>query len=511
MIFKDFPEIIGHHSTYHPEKIFCHEISTQRSFTYFQFSQHINQCSNYLSSLGLVTGNKVTLCLNNSYVFLVIYFSTLKINAGINPLPTTLSIEEIRKNIHFLESDFLVLNEKHKGNDFNILNDILFVDTNQQEFFKIIENYSTEFSNRIKDENSIACYYYTSGTTSDPKCIMYSHLNMIALISSMSRSFRFNHDDNHLGFLPLGHTAITNYQMLPVIYNASTLILCDNFTRIRPVFWDLITKYKITYVEAVPTILFMMLNTPYNDDIIANNTTLKYIGCGSAPLSIDIQLQFQRRFKIPIANLYGLSETGPSHFDNPFEDNWEPGSIGIPIDANECKIIKNKKSYAKHGEIGEIALKGNNVFIGYYKNSEAHKRVMLNEYFLTGDLGYQDDNGKFYFADRKKDLIIKGGVNILPGEIEEVLYQIKEIEMAAIIGIKDVVFGEDILAFVKLRHKDAISKEKIYEYLDKKLNYFKLPKELYIIDKIPIGPSGKILKRELISGFKNGLYGTTSK
>jgi long-chain acyl-CoA synthetase len=330
---------------------------------------------------------------------------------------------------------------------------------------------------------------------------------MVSLIHSMTVSFRFKFDDIHIGFLPLGHTAITNYSLLPVIYNASTLILCENFMKIRAEFWKIVNRFKATYVEMVPTLLFMMLNTPYDQADIENNKTLKYVGCGSAPLSLDTQLDYKEKFGIPVINLYGLSEAGPTHFDDPFREGWEPGSIGIPIHNCECIILREDKSEADINEIGEIALKGDNVFIGYYNNEEAYREVMHNDYFLTGDLGYKKEDGQFYFVDRKKDLIIKGGVNIVPGEVEEVLYQLKDIEVAAVIGIPDAIYGEDVVAFVKPVKNVQISEDEIRSYCLQHFQEFKCPKRVIIIDKFPLGPSKKILKRELKQQYTEGHYG----
>ncbi|MDD5166217.1 MAG: MarR family EPS-associated transcriptional regulator [Candidatus Omnitrophica bacterium] len=504
--FGNFSEIIEFNARKYPQKLFCVDHSTDRSITYAEFNSYVNRCCNFLKDMSVGEGDIVSVCIKNGIAFMIIYFASMRLGASVNPLPASLSYQEIKKNMEFLPVKLLFAEDRFKGNDFTGKGSVFFMDYKHDCFFDAISKYPPSYKSII-NEDSIACYYYTSGTTNNPKCIMYTHKNMVSLVRSMTKSFHFAFSDIHLGFLPLGHTAITNYQLLPAVYNASTLLLYENFMKLRADFWKIIRDNSVTYVEVVPSVLFMMLNTPYQDADIAGNTTLKYIGCGSAPLAVDIQKQAREKFGIPVANLYGLSETGPTHFDDPFRDGWRPGSVGKPIDACECRIFREDKTDADIGEVGEIAVKGDNVFRGYYKNDAAYQQVMHNGYFLTGDLGYKDKDGYFYFADRKKDLIIKGGVNIVPAEVEEVLYQLQEVQIAAVIGIEDVIYGEDVVAFVKLKDGFIIGEDKIKVFCAENLQGIKCPKEIYIIDDMPLGPSGKILKKELKKRYAENYYG----
>ena len=320
---------------------------------------------------------------------------------------------------------------------------------------------------------------------------------MLSLIESISDEFGFNSDDIFLGVLPVGHTAIINYQFLPCALVGGRIIIVKNFNSIRPNLWNIINEFSITNFQIVPTILFSMLSTPYEEINIKNNKTLKYLSCGSAPLSINIQEKTKKLFNIPVANLYGLSETGPSHFDNPINEDWKPGSIGFPLTVNECVIIDANNNECSIGEIGQIALKGKNVFKGYFRNEKATKNAFYNDYFLTGDTGYKDGEGRYFFADRIKDLIIKGGVNIVPGEIEELIYKIDDVISVAIIGKEDKLFGEDLVAFVKKSPTSKIDGNYIISFLSDYLQPLKIPRDIRFINKMPIGPSGKILKKEL--------------
>lgn len=505
MSFASFSEIIEFNAGEYPGKVFCIEYMTGKKITYGEFNKYINQCCNFFTVCSLKKGDIVSVCVRNSFAFIVIYFACIRFNAAINPLPFSFSYQEIRKNLKCLPINILFIDGRYRDEKFDVIGQVFFMNGNYDHFFEMLSKYSCDYRYDVEEER-VACYYYSSGTTSNPKCIMYTHKNMVSLVKSMTKSFDFSFETIHLGFLPLGHTAITNYSLLPAIYNANTLVLCESFMKIRSHFWKIVNEYSSTYVEVVPTILFMMLNTPYQESDISMNKTLKYIGCGSAPLALDIQKRFQDKFNIPVVNLYGLSETGPTHYDNPLRQGWQPGSIGKEISGCECIVLREDKSRAGIGETGELAIRGNNVFVGYYNNDKAYREAMHEEFFLTGDLGFKDSNGLFFFVDRKKDLIIKGGINIVPAEIEEVLYQMDKVQIAVAVGIDDIVYGEDLIAFVKLKEGCSVGKNEIKLFCSQNLQDIRRPKNVYIVDEIPIGPSGKVLRREFRRRYEGGYY-----
>jgi len=445
--------------------------------------------------MGVVADDVVTISIPNSISFIIFYIAGIRSGIRINPCPSTLSEHELVKNINFVESRLLIT---HKLFDVDSIpaNCLSFKFNNDDDLLLKLEHYTDQKYERKICSDDIACIYYSSGTTGNPKCVLYSHKNMISLIRSIVNDFQFLSESIHLGVLPLGHTAITNYQFLPSLYAGSTLFLADNFNSVRQDFWKIVVDFNITYLQVVPTILFAMIATPYDEELVKANRTLKYIGCGSAPLSIESQKNFYKKFNVKVANLYGLSETGPSHFDNPLLPNWEAGSIGYPLSVNDCKIFSKDLNELKAGKIGQIGLKGDNVFVGYYKNKKAYKHVFFNDYFLTGDLGYKDETGKYYFADREKDLIIKGGVNIIPGEIEETIFKLKNVQSAAVIGVPHELFGEEIIAFVE-KKDDSLEKNHVIDVLTKHLQPLKRPNRIIFVDNMPLGPSGKILKRKL--------------
>jgi len=328
----------------------------------------------------------IMVVLPNSICYLEYFLSVLDTNNIFNPIPYFTSIKELKTVIQYIEPACIVTDREDIVQEFSDKCQIInTVDTPLPE--KPLMDMDKDI-----DENSPAALYYSSGTTGDPKGVLYSHKNMISLISSINREFNFTEDDSQFAFLPFGHTASINYNILPALMTGSNLYISRGFEELRDKFFEVLSEYGITYTEIVPTVLLMLLKLDV-DISHYDLSCLRFIGCGSSTLPLTSQKEFTSKYGIGVGNLYGLSETGPSHIDDPLEKDWKPGSIGRPLDVNVCKIADD----------GEILLKGDNIFIGYYKNQRLYDQVVRDGWFHTGDLGFERDE-KFYFVDRKKDL-----------------------------------------------------------------------------------------------------------
>lgn len=423
----------------------------------------------------------VMVILPNSIFYLEYFLAILSTNNIFNPIPYFTSLQELRTVLSYAEPVCVVTDRediiKEIQHELRVINPL--TDPLPEKPF--------EDADKDIDEDSPAALYYSSGTTGDPKGVLYSHKNMVSLIASILRGFRFTKDDNHLAFLPFGHTASINYNILPALMAGSNLYISKGFENLRNNFFEILNKYKITYTEIVPTVLFMLIKL--NIDISKYDLrALRFIGCGSSTLPISSQKEFIDKYGIKVCNLYGLSETGPSHIDYPLEADWKPGSIGIPLDVNECRIIND----------GEILLKGENIFVGYYKNEKLYKQVVKDGWFHTGDIGSERD-GKFYFVDRKKDLIIKGGINIVPMEVEEVFYKHPEVHECVVVGKEDKMVGEDTVAVVvpKNNHNGVDLVRELKNLCKSQLSNYKIPSRILLWDKLPKTHSNKLLRRKV--------------
>ncbi|MFC1853795.1 class I adenylate-forming enzyme family protein [candidate division CSSED10-310 bacterium] len=496
---KNFSEVITYHSVVNPNRIFIFDVSSQRTYSYQTFNLTVTKTANFLISQGVQSGDRITAVISNSPEYCFFYFASLRLGAVFNPIPMAAHKEEINKYIKLVEPSLVVIDQQRQAEFEQTERNFYFVPVGKERLFEqSIRTMPDKLPHPIEiNEEKPACLYYSSGTTNEPKGVLFSHKNMISNISSICRAFRFNPDNEiHLVFLPLGHTASINYSLLPCAYRGGKIILAVDFWRVRTKIWKLIEEHRVTYMETVPTILYSLLNI-YRKKIDHDISSMNFVGCGSAPLQKSIQGEFQERFHLKVANLYGLSETGPSHIDYPLEPGWEHGSIGFPLDVNEVKIVGDDGQPLKTNETGEIVIKGDNVFVGYFKNETLYQEVVKDGYFYSGDLGYKDDQGMFHFVERKKDLIIKGGINIVPGEIDEILMQVPAVKEAVTIGCPNTLFGEDIKSFVVLKDGMTGSSEQIIKFCGQFLPPYKIPTEIEIVESIPKTYSGKLLRKKL--------------
>ncbi len=498
---ENFSEVIYYHAEQNPDRVFIYDVRSGRTYTFKEFNTAVEKTANYLVSRGVQKGDRVTVVIENSPEFCFFYFAVIRVGAILNPMPFTSHKEEIKKNVRQVEPRMVFIDERKKR-EFGekiVEENIIFVPVGaERKFEKSIEGMKDTLAEEITfNENSPACLYYSSGTTAEPKGVLYSHKNMISLTSSICRGFKFStQEEVHLIMLPLGHTASTNYSLLPCAYIGGKIVMAESFWHIRTKIWKLIETHQVTYMEVVPTVLYSILNI-YRREINENISSMLFVGCGSAPLQKGVQTEFQERFHLKVANLYGLSETGPTHIDDPLAPNWQPGSIGKPLDVNEIKIFNENDEELGPNETGEIVVKGDNVFVGYYKNNALYNKVVRNGYFFTGDLGYRDENGIFYFKDRKKDLIIKGGINIVPGEIDEILMLHPAVKEGVTIGVPDEMFGEEVKSFVVSKDGMTVTSGEIITHCSKYLPKTKVPKFVDIVKDIPRTHSGKLLRKEL--------------
>jgi len=497
---KNFSEIIYYQAEHHGNRVFIFDVRSQRTYTFSQFNRVVEKTANFLLSKGIEKGDRVTVVIENSPEYCFFYFALIRVGAWVNPMPFTSHKEEILKNNRLVTPRWTFIDtRKEKEFKEEEKENVIFIPVSEERIF---ENGLADLPEKLVkpvplEENSPACLYYSSGTTSDPKGVLFSHKNMIADISSICRGFKFSPEHEvHLLMLPLGHTASTNYSMLPCAYIGGKIIMAEDFWHIRTKIWKLIESHRVTYMEVVPTVLYSILNIyrrPIDNDI----SSLRYIGCGSAPLQKAVQTEIRERFGLRVANLYGLSETGPTHIDDPLAPGWESGSIGRPLDVNQVKILDDEDKELPPGQVGEIAVKGDNVFVGYYKNRSHYDQVVKDGWFHTGDLGYRDENGVFYFVDRKKDLIIKGGINIVPGEIDEILMKHPAVKEGVTIGVPDPMFGEEVKSFIVLKDGMSAADEEIIAHCARYLPKTKVPKFIEIVDDIPKTHSGKLLRKKL--------------
>ncbi len=512
-------ELIETQAMKYKERIYFISPDTEEEITYEELDLRINRTANLLLSSGVKKGDKVGILLPNIPEFLYIYFAAMKIGAVAGPINILLKGTEISYIVNnseatalFFDEEFLPIIKEIQA-DLPLVNNFFVIGEQSGTFLSFTEEVSKQTDqlqpiDLVPDDE--AMIIYTSGTTGHPKGVLLTHRNLVADARNIATWHRFKPEDRAMCILPLFHVNGEVVTVITPLYYGGSVVMPKRFSASR--FWPTISKYHVNWFSAVPTNLTILLNTEY-DTTQYDLSSLRFVICGAAPLPVEVQRNFERTFGIYIIEGYGLSETTCYSSFNRHPPKGEEafgvgneyrrlGSIGLPV-GNEMRIVDNDGKELPAGERGEIVIRGENVMKGYFKRPEANEEAFQNGWFHTGDVGYRDEDGYFFITDRKKDMIIRGGENIYPREIDEVLYQHPKVRDAATVGIPDEKYGEEVRSFIVLHNGEHASAEEFIDYCHQRLATFKCPREIVFVSEIPKGPSGKLLRRKLIEMYGN--------
>lgn len=498
-----------------PDKPFLFSEADGRSFTYADFHEAVDRAARMLSAEGIAKGDVVSLLMPNSAEYIIGYFACWQLGALAGPVNSLLKEHEIEFVMNNSEAKAILVGSEFRERVENIkqvlphLRSIISFDDEAeatQRYARLLR--ASEESSRqdacVPDDDAIIIY--TSGTTGKPKGCLLTHGNVIANARQISQWLSFTEDDRLLTIMPLFHMNAVSVTTMSALYAGASTVVSPKFSGSK--FWNIISDYQITSFGSVATMLSMLLHT-YPGGVPEGLKTdqLRFAMCGSAPVPAEVMRRFEETFNCPVIEGYGLSESTCRSTFNPTDGRRRPGSCGLPI-GNEMKVVDDNDNEVVDGELGEIVLRGENILKGYFKNPEATERAFRGGWFHTGDVGYRDADGFFYIVDRKTDMIIRGGENIYPREIDEVLYQHPAVAAAATIGVPDPLYGEEVAAFVVLKDGAQASEQELIDHCKAELADYKCPKTVHVVKDIPKGPTGKLLKRELAKIYASG--GATS-
>ena len=398
--------------------------------------------------------------------------------------------------ILFVSSKYIDLAQKIIA---NVSRNIEIIEIDKNIFVDQLEGTNNEKIWKI-DQDDPALLMYTSGTTGKPKGVMLSHKNILAGGKNVALSHKLKTNDRALCVLPLYHINGAVVTVLGPLVSQSSLILCERFSVTN--FWKFISTFNCTWFSIVPTIISSLLNKFSAEEI--NSLNLSHVRFGrsaSAALAPETHRQFEEKFKITMIETMGLTETCAPILSNPLPPGKiKYGSPGIPY-GNKVKIVDSELQDVPRNTVGQICVKGANVMKEYYKNPEETKKSFIEDWFLTGDLAIMDSEDYVFVRGRIKELIIKGGENISPREIDDVLYQYPDVIEAAAFAMPCSHYGEKIEAGVVVKNKMSLKSEDIILHCKKYLGDFKTPSKIHFLDELPKGPSGKIQRfkiKELI-------------
>ena len=500
----------------HPERTAV--VLGETRLTYAQVNAAANQVAGMLVARGIRPGDKVALSCPNLPYFPIVYYGILKAGAVVVPLNVLLKGREIGYHLNDSQAraylcfqgtaDLPMGTEGYAGFGQADGCEHFFLITADPAAPSPIEGAETMgqalagqppvFETVLAEETDPAVILYTSGTTGQAKGAELSHSNLILNALTCNRLFgSAPATDTHLLVLPLFHSFGSTVNMNAGFATAATLVLLPRFDAAAAV--KLLESENVTFFAGVPTMYWGLLNA-LSDGVdvqrIAENMRVAVAGGSSLP--VEIIHQVKQRFGVQILEGYGLSETSPvATFSDPRREP-RPGSIGIPIWGVEVKLIDPEWNTIEGAdEIGEIAIRGHNIMRGYYNRPEATAEVMRDGWFRSGDLGRRDKDGFYYIVDRAKDMIIRGGFNVYPREIEEVLMTHEAVSLAAVIGVPHEQHGEEIKAYVIRTEGSTVTEDELIAWSREQMASYKYPRIVAFVDSLPMTATGKLLKRAL--------------
>ncbi|WP_255526632.1 AMP-binding protein [Nocardia sp. XZ_19_385] len=445
------------------------------------FARRVRIASARLFAHGIREGDVVAIVLPNRIEFVIVLFATWRLGAAATPVRPDATYDELRYQIADCAAK-VVVTEGGRG-----------VDT-----LDIAEVCATESGLAIPDATTVdtealALIIYTSGTTGQPKGVMLDHANVAAMCAMIVEALNLDVTDHSLLILPLFHVnGIVVSVLSPLLAGGQTTI-AGRFS--ASALFDLVERLQPTYFSAVPAIFAMLVSQP--ESAAPDTSSLRRVICGAAPMPAELIDKFESRYGVPIIEGYGLSEGTCASTLNPPDGPRRPGTVGKPLPGQTVAIKNTDGSDAAQGEPGEVVIRGANVMRGYLARPEDTARTIIDGWLHTGDVGYIDPDGYLVLVDRIKDMIIRGGENIYPKEIENVLHSYPGVLEAAVVAAGDPVLGEVPAAYIVAMPGTSIDTEDLLAHCAKTLARTKLPTSIDLLDSLPRNPVGKIDKRKL--------------
>ncbi|HEU4707066.1 MAG TPA: long-chain fatty acid--CoA ligase [Solirubrobacterales bacterium] len=464
--------------------------------TYAELDDRSARLAALLREKGLQQGDRVGVMLPNVLEFPIAYYGVLRAGGVVVPMNVLLKRREIA--FYLADSGTKLLLAWHgfaaEARDGNGDAGTELVEVEPESFAELLRDREPDAALADTGEEDTAVILYTSGTTGQPKGAELTHFNLSRNSELASRNTSdVRGGDVVLGALPLFHSFGQTVSMNASLRVGATLTLLPKFDPGEAL--EIMQRDGVTHFYGVPTMYGALLHHPGRESY--DTSALRICITGGASMPVEVLRGFEEAFGCEVLEGYGLSETSPVTCTNHPGRPRKPGSIGTPMEEVEMKLVDEDDNEVPHGEVGEIVVRGHNVMKGYWERPEATEEAMRGGWFHTGDMARIDEDGYYFIVDRKKDLIIRGGYNVYPREVEEVLYEHPKIREAAVLGVPHDEWGEEIGAAVVLHDGEELSSQEVSDYVKERIAAYKYPRIVWFLDELPKGPTGKILKREI--------------
>ena len=511
--------VLEHQATVAPERV---AISCAgRTFTYEQVNAAASQVAGGLAAIGIGVGDHVALSCPNVPWFPIAYFGILKAGAVVVPLNVLLKPREIAYHLKDSQAKAFIAFEgtpelpmaqmARAGCDAANCPHLVIITLDPsasapvspaRTLTQLMGGQSPRFETRRRRPDDTAVILYTSGTTGHPKGAELTHANMLLnaiathdmLVPGLKGGFE---QPVALVTLPLFHSTAQTCQMNAGFYGGLRLVLLPRFEPAAVL--QTMVDEAVEFWIGVPTMYWTLLEyaARTNTDLSAIARTLRICISGGAPMPVEVMRRFESTFGVRVLEGYGLSETAPVVSFNQLHKPSKPGTVGLPIFGVDVRCVDDDGRPVPSGERGEVVVRGPNIMKGYFNRPEATDEATRNGWFHTGDIGIIDPDGYLSIVDRKKDMILRGGFNVYPRELEEVILTHPAVSLAAVIGVPDERLGEEVKAYIVRKPGATVTEQELLEWFRDQFAAYKYPRTVEFVPSLPLGPTGKILKRVL--------------
>ena len=468
-----------------------------RETSYEELFEQAKRLAGYFQSKGYKQEDIIAVYLINSDYFLTCYYACQLGGFTVLPINTKLTATEVNYIFDHSEAKALIYDTRLQSilddipESMNSFQNLLYLGE-EDTLLEVLNDERLVFNEVEVDALTTTVIFYTSGTTGKPKGVMLTAGNVRATAKLYGEALELNSDDRMQIVAPLFHCAASHVFSIPVIYAGGTVVIEEGFSPNQTM--ETLEKEKITVFFGVPAMYSILLNNSKMETL--DLSKLRLFTYGAAPMPFELIRKVKAMFpNVKVQNIYGQTENSPAA--TTLKDHYaleKVGSVGEPVPGTQVQVVDEYGHPLTTGLVGEIVVKGPQLMKGYLKNEEATRQAIRNGWLYTGDLGRMDEDGLLYIVDRKKDMIIRGGENVFPVEVEEVLYEIPEVLEAAVIGVPHEVYGEVPKAFIVLKEGKELKEEDVLTACSKSLAKYKLPVEVEFIDILPRNASGKVLK-----------------
>jgi long-chain acyl-CoA synthetase len=479
--------------------------------SYSELDEEANKIANTLMLSGVKKGEKVALLMENCILYVSLFFGITRAGAVLVPINPQYSKGELTIILNHSDATTLIYAEKFQLQINSLRSELKqikrFISTGevQNEEIQTLKLLMKGISSKKPDVNvkpeDLAAIIYTSGTTGEPKGVMLTNWNYVVNAYQACACKKMKPEDRFLTALPLCHVAPQVGAILSHLCAGGSVALLEKFSPNE--FLAAIDRYKATAFGAVPTIynIFLALTDKQRFDF----SSLRYCNTSASPMPPEVGAKVQSEFRASLLESYGLTEGTCGSACNPIEGVRKPGSVGLPLEGQEFGIVDESGKRLPPHKIGELIIRGPNIMKGYYKNPEATSQTIRDGWLYTGDLGYLDEEGYLFLVGRKKELIIRGGVNIYPADIERVIYRHEGVQEVVVVGLPDPIWGESVHAAIIQKPSLKINDDEIWKLCEASLTEYKVPTSISYHETFPRTSTNKIKRRLLVADLEQSL------